>query len=87
MRLHSKALISVIARENEIRFRESVVVAKGMENRANDDRSNGHYIKRRVSRTRLVMGLLLIIAIPIFIFLANKAVHENAEAIWQSFGR
>jgi hypothetical protein len=43
--------------------------------------------KRLVSRTRLVMGLLLIVAIPIFIGLANKAVHENAEAIQQSFGR
>ena len=58
-----------------------MLVAEGMESRANDDRSNVHYIKRRMSRTRLVMGLLLIIAIPIFIFLANKAVHENAEAI------
>jgi hypothetical protein len=26
------------------------------------------------------MGLLMIVAIPIFIGLANKAVHENAEA-------
>jgi hypothetical protein len=43
--------------------------------------------KRLVSRTRLVMGLLLIVAIPIFISLANKAVHENAEAIQQVFGR
>jgi hypothetical protein len=33
------------------------------------------------------MGLLLIVAIPIFIGLANKAVHENEEAIRQSFGR
>jgi ACR3 family arsenite efflux pump ArsB len=37
--------------------------------------------KRLVSRTRLVMGLLLIVAIPIFIGLANKAVRENAETI------
>lgn len=43
--------------------------------------------KRRISRTRVVMGLLLIIAIPIFIGLANKTVHENAEAIRQSLGR
>ena len=46
--------------------------------------------KRRkplVSRTRLVMGLLLIVAIPIFIGLANKAVRENADAIRQSFGQ
>jgi hypothetical protein len=33
------------------------------------------------------MGLLLIVAIPIFISLADKAVHENADAIRQSFGR
>jgi hypothetical protein len=43
--------------------------------------------KRLLSRTRLVMGLLLIVAIPIFIGLATRAVHENAEAIRQSFGR
>ena len=61
-----------------------------MENEENHDRPNVHYIKRPkrlVSRTRLVMGLLLIVAIPVFIGLANKAVHENAEAIQQSFGR
>ncbi|WP_079600116.1 hypothetical protein [Bradyrhizobium erythrophlei] len=54
------------------------------------DRSNVHYIKRPkrlMSRSRLVMGLLLIVAVPIFISLANKAVRENAEAIRQSFGR
>jgi hypothetical protein len=33
------------------------------------------------------MGLLLIVAIPIFISLANKAVRENADAIRQSFGQ
>jgi hypothetical protein len=43
--------------------------------------------KRRLSRTRIVMGLLLIVAIPIFIGLANKTVHENAEAIRQGFGQ
>ena len=43
--------------------------------------------RRFLSRTRLVMILLLIVAIPIFMFLANKAVHENAEAIRQVFGR
>jgi hypothetical protein len=61
-----------------------------MENEETSDRSNVQYIarpKRLVSRTRLVMGLLLIAAIPIFISLANKAVRENAEAIHQSFGR
>ena len=64
-----------------------------MENEKNPDRPNVHYIarperpKRLVSRTRLVMGLLLIVAIPIFIGLANKAVQENAQAIRQSFGQ
>jgi hypothetical protein len=43
--------------------------------------------KPRVSRTRIVMGLLLIVALVIFIDLANKAVHENADAIRQSFGQ
>jgi hypothetical protein len=64
-----------------------------MENENNPDRSNVHYIqrpkppKRLVSGTRLVMALLLIVAIPIFISLANKAVQENADAIRQIFGR
>ena len=64
-----------------------------MENEKDRGRSNVHYIarperpKRLASRTRLVMGLLLIVAIPIFVGLANKAVRENAEAIRQSFGR
>jgi hypothetical protein len=61
-----------------------------MKNEESPDRSNVHYVKRpkrRISRTRIVMGLLLIVAIPIFISLANKAVHENAEAITQSFFR
>jgi hypothetical protein len=64
--------------------------AEAMENEKNHDRSKVHYVnrpKRLVSRTRLVMGLLLIVAIPIFIGLANKAVRENAEAIQQGFGR
>jgi hypothetical protein len=64
--------------------------ARPMEDEKNPDRSNVHYItrpKRRVSRTRVVMVLLLIVAIPIFIGLANRAAHENAEAIQQSFGR
>ena len=55
-----------------------------MENEKNHDRSNVRFIrrpKRLVSRTRLVMGLLLIVAIPIFIGLANKAVRENAAVI------
>jgi hypothetical protein len=64
-----------------------------MKNEKNSDRSDVHYIqrpkhpKRLVSRTRLVMGLLLIVAIPIFVGLANKAVQENAEAIRQVLGR
>jgi hypothetical protein len=61
-----------------------------MEDEKNRDRSTVHDIKRPrrlVSRTRLVMGLLLIVAIPIFIGLANKAVRENVEAIRQTFGR
>ena len=68
------------------------IAADAMENLENPDRSNVHYIKRPkpkklVSRTRLVMGLLLIVAIPIFIGLANKAVRENAGAIQQVLGR
>jgi hypothetical protein len=65
-------------------------MAKGMENQENPDRSNEptlQRIKRHVSRTRLVMALLLIVAIPIFIGLANRAVHENAEAIRQVLGQ
>jgi hypothetical protein len=61
-----------------------------MENEKNHDRSNVHFIKRPkrlVSRTRLVMGLLLIVAIPIFVGLANKAVRESAAVIQQGFGR
>ena len=61
-----------------------------MQNEENPDRPKLPPTRRRkplVSRTRLVMGLLLIVAIPIFISLANKAVHENADAIRQSFGQ
>ncbi len=43
--------------------------------------------RRLVSRTRVIMMLLLLVAIPIFIALANKTVHENAEAIRQVFGQ
>jgi hypothetical protein len=53
-------------------------------------RPNVHYLKRpkrRVSQTRLVLCLLLIVALPIFIGLANKIAHENAEAIQQTFGQ
>jgi hypothetical protein len=68
---------------------QGVLWVQAMPNEENPDRSNVHSIKRHkplVSRTRLVMGLLLIVAIPIFIGLANKAVRENADAIRQSFG-
>ena len=61
-----------------------------METEDRPTRSNVHYLRRArriLSRPRVVMSLLLIIAIPIFITLANKAVNENAEAIRQSFGR
>jgi hypothetical protein len=54
----------------------------------NENKSNVHHPKRRrFIRTRIVMGLLLIVAIPIFIILANKFVHENAAAIRQGFGQ
>jgi hypothetical protein len=65
-------------------------IGKGMKDEATPERPNQHPVKRlarHVSRTRLVMALLLIIAIPIFISLANKAVHENAAAIMQGLGR
>jgi hypothetical protein len=58
-----------------------------MENQEDHDRSNEHHIKRAkplVSRTRLVMILLLIVAIPVFLNLANRVVHENADAIRQT---
>jgi hypothetical protein len=50
------------------------------------ERSNARS-QPRLSRTRLVMGLLLIVAIAIFIGLADKAAHENAQAIRQILGR
>jgi len=65
-------------------------MAQGMENQETPGRSNVHYIKRikrHIGRTRLVMALLLIVAIPIFIGLANRAVHENADAIRQGLGQ
>jgi hypothetical protein len=43
--------------------------------------------KRLLSRPRIVMGLLLVVAVPIFVYLADKAVHENAEAIRQMLGQ
>ena len=63
-----------------------------MENEQNPGRPNAPDARRparrlRLSRTRLVMALLLIVALAIFIELANKVVHENAEAIRQTFGQ
>jgi preprotein translocase subunit SecG len=61
-----------------------------MENDEKPAPSNPHPVRglaRHVSRTRLVMAVLLIVAMLIFVNLANQAVHENAEAIRQSFGR
>jgi hypothetical protein len=64
-----------------------------MENEERPHRSNVRDVGRParpkpvVSRTRVVMGVLLIVAVLIFIGLANKAVRENGEAILQGFGR
>jgi hypothetical protein len=61
-----------------------------MQNQENPDRFKRRPVNRRrplLSRPRIVMGLLLIVAIPIFIGLANKAVRENAVAIRQGFGQ
>jgi hypothetical protein len=61
-----------------------------MEDEENPDRSNVRHLKRpkrRVSHTRLVLCLLLIVALPIFIGLATRTARENAEAIQQTFGR
>jgi uncharacterized membrane protein len=61
-----------------------------MENDEKPAPSNPHPVRRlarRVGYTRLVMGVLLIVAMWIFINLADQAVHENADAIRQSFGR
>jgi hypothetical protein len=51
------------------------------------ERSDVRRVLRFLGRPRIVMGLLLLIAIPIFIHLANRAVQENAEAIRQTFGQ
>jgi hypothetical protein len=40
-----------------------------------------------VSHKRLVLCLLLIVALPIFIGLANKTARENADEIQQTLGR
>ncbi len=57
-----------------------------MDNDDRPDHSGRNRLARLLSRPRVVMGLLLIIAIPIFIALANRAVQENGEAIRRSFG-
>jgi hypothetical protein len=67
------------------------MLIEGMDNEENHSPA-GDQIKRRpgnlrVSRTRLVMGLLLIVALAIFINLANRAVHENADALRQILGQ
>jgi hypothetical protein len=74
-----------------VRKREGVLRMRPMENEKPDS-TTVHVIKRRrnrlrVSRTRVIMGLLLIVALAVFVILANKVVQENAEAIRQSFGR
>jgi hypothetical protein len=66
------------------------MLIEGMESEENSPARD--HIKRRpgslrVSRTRLVMGLLLIVALAIFINLANRAVHENADALRQILGQ
>jgi hypothetical protein len=61
-----------------------------MESEQARDRSKPRPAKRPrplLSRTRIVMGLLLIVATVIFVSLADKAVHENADAIRQAFGQ
>jgi hypothetical protein len=64
--------------------------AELMDDEQQPERPKVHSIKRSkrlVSRTRVIMILLLLVAIPVFIALANKTVHENAEAIRQTFGQ
>jgi hypothetical protein len=61
-----------------------------MDDEQQPERPKVQSIKRAkplVSRTRVIMILLLLVAIPVFIALANKTVHENAEAIRQAFGQ
>ena len=61
-----------------------------METEKNQHQSNGDPAKRDkpvVSRTRLIMILLLAVAIPVFVSLANKAVNENSDAIHELLGR
>ena len=67
-----------------------MLLAGAMENQDSPDRSNRRTPKRAggyLSRTRLVMGLLLIVAIAVFIELANRFVHENPGLFRQGFGQ
>jgi hypothetical protein len=67
-----------------------IAIGMGTENRDSPERAERRDIKRPrfgLSRPRIIMGLLLIVAIPIFVSLANKALRENAEAIRQGLGR
>jgi hypothetical protein len=57
-----------------------------MEGDKSHDRANADRPKPFVSRTRLIMILLLAVALPIFINLANKAVNENADSIQKLLG-
>jgi hypothetical protein len=57
-----------------------------MDNDDSSDRSSPKRHGRLFSRPRIVMFLLLIVAIPIFVALANRAVNENSGAIRQIFG-
>ena len=61
-----------------------------MESEEARDRSNQRHTERPrrfLSRTRIVMGLLLVVATAIFVSLADRAVRENADAIRQILGR
>ena len=61
-----------------------------MEYEENPDRPNVRYLKRpkrRVSHTRFVLCLLLLVALPIFIGLANETARDNAQVIRQTLGR
>ncbi len=52
-----------------------------MDMRKDDARPRANRAKPIVSRTRVIMILMLAVAVPIFISLANKAVSENSVAI------
>lgn len=50
-------------------------------------RTGGDRRKPFFSRTRLIMILLLAVAIPLFIGLAQQVIGENSGAIHQMFAR